>query len=146
MPSSFRSSISKALSIALATSFSLPGHAIDALSTDAKPAAQVKRPPQYVILAYDGSYTNSTWQHTRNFSKEKKRAGIDTRFTYFINPVYLLDQSNKDFYTAPGKRVIRKNGVKVAVPNVGSAIGYGDNSEDIATRINQMNAAHTRRP
>lgn len=93
-------------------------------------AQSVARPPQYVLLAFDGSYRNSTWQYLRNFTKDKKAQGIDTRFTFFINPVYLLD---------------RETGMRVYQPpggHRGSAIGWGDNAPDISARIDQMNAAH----
>lgn len=91
----------------------------------------VERPPQYVIFAFDGSYTNSVWQYSRDFSKQQKSRGIDTYFTFFINPVYLLTEApaSKSAYKAPGG-------------NRGSAIGWGDNNADVSERVDQMNAAH----
>lgn len=110
--------------------------------------AQVARPPQFVLLAYDGSYNNSVWQSSRQYSQVKRNAGVDTRFTYFINPVYLLAKcpasatncvapsyTRSDYYQAPGFT----GGVK----NVGSAIGWGDDAKDISTRIENMNAAYS---
>lgn len=92
-------------------------------------AQTVERPPQYVMLAFDGSYRNSMWQYLRSYTQKNRDAGTDVRFTFFINPVYLLERST---------------GLKVYQPphgNKGSAIGWGDNRDDIMTRINNMNGA-----
>lgn len=91
-------------------------------------AEQVERPPQFVIFAFDGSYTNEVWKYSRDFTKRQKQYGIDNRFTFFINPVYLVKPERKSVYTAPtGYR--------------GSAIGWGDDNQDIAERIDEMNEA-----
>lgn len=103
-------------------------------------AQTVERPPQYVLLAFDGSYRNSTWQYLRKFTKEHKNQGIDVRFTFFINPVYLLDRtSNKIYNSQTGKY---DNVYNPPGGNHGSAIGWGDNTADITERIDNMNGAY----
>lgn len=89
---------------------------------------KTERPPQYVIFAFDGSYTNEVWQYSRDFTKKQANKNIDTRFSFFINPVYLVTPENKSIYKAPGKYR-------------GSAIGWGDDKQDVAARIDQMNEA-----
>lgn len=89
----------------------------------------VERPPQFIAFAFDGSYNNDVWQYSRDYSKFKKNLGIDTRFTFFINPVYLLTPATKSVYKAPGG-------------NRGSAIGWGDDNADVSERIDQMNEAY----
>ncbi|WP_413944187.1 hypothetical protein [Bdellovibrio sp. HCB-162] len=89
----------------------------------------VERPPQFVAFAFDGSYNNEIWQYSRDFTKHKKSEGVDTHFTFFINPVYLLTPATKSIYKAPGG-------------NRGSAIGWGDDNPDVSERVNQMNDAY----
>lgn len=105
-------------------------------------AKTVERPPQFVMFAFDGSYNNDVWQYSRDFSKLKKDHGIDTRFTFFINPVYFLSPENKTAYSPPGYRLEARNGDTVKVRNRGSAIGWGDDQRDISDRIDHMNEAY----
>lgn len=94
---------------------------------------QVERPTQFVLLAFDGSYNNEVWEHSRAFSlKQKEELGEQkaAHFTYFINPVYLMTRANgAKYYRAPGKKMGQSN------------IGWGDNDIDIETRIEHMNDA-----
>ena len=120
-----------------------------AASGRAPAAATGERPPQYILLAYDGSYRNTTWQKIRDFTKSRKRQGTDVRFTFFINPVYMLhkgdarNEGTSDLYEAPGYRKVTKpSGETVMVKNKGSAIGWGNDAQDIAERIEQMTSAH----
>ncbi len=102
--------------------------------------ASVTRPPQYVLLAFDGSYRNSTWQYLRKFTKDQKSNGVDVRFTFFINPVYLLDRTSYKIYNPKTKQM--DNVYNPPGGNHGSAIGWGDNQDDISTRIDNMNGAY----
>ena len=90
------------------------------------------RPIQYVALAFDGSYRNSTWNYLRKFTKDQKaKNNVDVHFTFFMNPVYILERSI---------------GLQVYHPphgNHGSAIGWGDNQADIAERIDNLNGAYS---
>ncbi|KYG62490.1 hypothetical protein AZI86_16795 [Bdellovibrio bacteriovorus] len=93
----------------------------------------IERPPQFVLLAFDGSYNNDVWQYSRDFSKSyKAKTGADVKFTFFINPSYLLTEewSSKRHYHAPHKE-------KAGTSN----IGWGDNNKDVALRVDQMNEA-----
>lgn len=90
---------------------------------------KVERPPQFVLFAFDGSYNNDIWQYSRDYTKHQKQYNVDTRFTFFINPVYLLTPSTKSYYKAPAG-------------NRGSAIGWGDDNRDVSLRLDQMNDAY----
>lgn len=86
----------------------------------------VQRPPQFVLLAFDGSYNNAFWGESREFAKRN-----NLKFTYFINPVYYVARPNHTrVYNAPGKGAGQ------------SAIGWGDNSADIAQRLEHTAMAH----
>lgn len=90
-----------------------------------------KRPPQYVLLAFDGAQSLDAWKKSRNFAQEMEDKGIDLHFTYFISAVYFVSRDNRKLYNAPaGKGVGR------------SAIGWGGKPEDIALRLDQVNLAY----
>jgi peptidoglycan/xylan/chitin deacetylase (PgdA/CDA1 family) len=115
----------------IAAPISLAPRAIPAVESLARNPGQVARPQQYVLLAFDGSYRDSTWKYLRKFTKDQKaQNSVDVHFTFFLNPVYLLERSL---------------GLQVYHPphgNHGSAIGWGDNQADIAQRLDNMNGAY----
>ena len=39
------------------------------------------KPPQYVLLAFDGSYNNDFWAESRKFAKDQEAAGVKLRVT-----------------------------------------------------------------
>lgn len=100
-----------------------------------KPQA-VERPPQFVLLAFDGSKANDFWKESVDFAdtvnthNEAKNNLV--RFTYFVNPVYYLDKTFKDIYTTPmlNKPV--------------SCIGWEDNKARIPLRVELTNQAFLR--
>lgn len=92
--------------------------------------AQVDRPPQYVLLAFDGSSSIAMWKATRDFATRSKLQGAPAQFTYFISGVYYVSQANKSKYIEP----TRGAGV--------SAIGWGGSSADLLARYDQTNLAH----
>jgi peptidoglycan/xylan/chitin deacetylase (PgdA/CDA1 family) len=90
---------------------------------------QVERPPQYVLLAFDGSYRDSIWKYLRKFSKDHAQENTDVRFTFFISSVYLMERAAGLQYYHP------------AGGHKGSAIGWGDDRADINNRIDNINGA-----
>lgn len=91
-----------------------------------------QKPPQYVLLAFDGSYANAFWQESRDFAKEAARAGKPLKFTYFINASYYIpreDRRGNQLYSPPKHN------------RGASAIGWGDDDADVAKRIAHTNAA-----
>jgi peptidoglycan/xylan/chitin deacetylase (PgdA/CDA1 family) len=88
-------------------------------------------PPQFVLLAFDGSQSLDAWQRSRQFAKDMEKKGIFVRFTYFISGVYFVTEDNRKMYNAPaGKGVGR------------SAIGWAKSADDIAKRLEQVNLAY----
>jgi peptidoglycan/xylan/chitin deacetylase (PgdA/CDA1 family) len=89
-------------------------------------ADQPARPPQYVIMAFDGSYSLSMWQETLDYSKT-----IPLKFTYFISGPYFLLEKNKLLYTEPTKGPGK------------SAIGWGGSVKaNIQKRVDFVNLAY----
>lgn len=93
-----------------------------ALAAGMPAKAQTSRPPQYVLLAFDGSKENAMWEETRRFSK-----AANAKLTYFISGVYFLTEENKMQYHAPaGKGQGR------------SDIGFGGSRADLERRLDEV--------
>lgn len=91
---------------------------------------KVDRPPQFVLLAFDGSRENAFWAESRSFAKNlESQLNKPVKFTYFISGVYWLTDSNKDLYQGPRRKAGR------------SDIGFGDEKKDVLERINHLNDA-----
>lgn len=58
--------------------------------------AKVPTPPQFVMLAFDGSKNVDFWKASRRFAAD---AGV--RFTYFMSGVYFLLDRDKNDYVEP---------------------------------------------
>lgn len=99
-------------------------------------AQSIDRPPQFVLLAFDGSLNLNFWEESRKFARdfraETRAAGEEREldFTYFISGVYFIPDTNKSTYDAP------KNG------RGRSAIGWGGDETSIRARYAQLQAAH----
>ena len=92
---------------------------------------RVDRPPQFVLLAFDGSLNQDMWQETRAWSQNLKKKGADMRLTYFISGVYFVMPRYKAVYNGPRHGVGR------------SDIGWGkDDPRDISNRVDQTNLAY----
>ncbi len=84
------------------------------------------RPPQYVLIAYDGSLNIDVWKETLAFAKKN-----NIKYTYFISGVYFLLDSNHMDYVEPTKGPGH------------SAIGFaGDSKSDLIARVNYVNQAY----
>lgn len=94
--------------------------------------AQVQRPPQFVLMSFDGSASYDMWQSTRQFSKELESDGIHAKFTYFISGVYYVSSVNRSTYKSPGAHMGQP----------GSAIGWGKDNKDLIGRIDHTNSAY----
>ena len=99
---------------------------LGALSPLAQAAA---KPPQYVVLAFDGSKSLDMWNATRDFARSETAAGRPLKFTYFVNAVYYLADQNKAKYHGPHVSAGR------------SAIGFGGSTNDVLARFDQTNLA-----
>lgn len=120
---------SKVLGVSLVLGFFCAGG--EALAQTVGGAGGVERPPQFVLLAFDGSSSIPMWQETRRFAAEAKRAGKPVKFTYFISGVYYIGSADRRKYFEP----TRGSGV--------SAIGWGGGASDLLARYDETNLAAT---
>ncbi|MAV91271.1 MAG: polysaccharide deacetylase [Bdellovibrionaceae bacterium] len=90
-------------------------------SAERNPSSLVERPPQFVLLAFDGSKSLNMWENTRAFAKV-----ANAKFTYFISGVYFLESSVRSEYKGPGHKRGR------------SDIGFGNDLEDVRERLQQI--------
>jgi peptidoglycan/xylan/chitin deacetylase (PgdA/CDA1 family) len=89
-------------------------------------AAPVPRPPQYVLLAFDGSLNLDMWNETLIFAKKNK-----VKLSYFLSGVYFLLDSNRLDYTEPSKGPGH------------SAIGFaGGSINNLVNRVSFVNKAY----
>ena len=98
-------------------------------ATSSTPSGDI--PPQFVLLAFDGSKSIRMWKNSRAFAKEIEGGGGKLHFTYFVSAAYLLTPESASKYqgpyNSPGK----------------SLIGFADSTNDVASRLDQINAAHS---
>lgn len=115
--------------------------AADAAGTAADQAAETKtalivqRPPQFVLLSFDGSYKLDMWQRTR-----ERFHAAGAKLTYFVSGVYFFpggDTGDQASYTRhrPYRALYR---APRHTPG-DSAIGYGNDVDDVAARIAKVN-------
>ena len=97
--------------------------------SEVTPTKKPEKPPQFVILSFDGSESIAMWEATRKFSKEMKQENKPVGFTYFVSGVYFLSDKNKNEYQGPGQK-----------PGV-SKIGFSRTEAEIPKRIEEMNLA-----
>lgn len=89
-------------------------------------AVPVARPPQYVLLAFDGSLNLDMWNETLTFAKKNK-----VKLSYFLSGVYFLLDSNRLDYIEPSKGFGK------------SAIGFaGDSITNLVNRVAYVNKAY----
>src|SRR5262245_49952572 len=84
-----------------------------------------QRPPQFVLLAFDGSLNNAFCDESRAFAKDAK-----VKFTYFISGTYFIPNAQKRQYVGPHGH------------GPGSSeIGFGGDLGSIALRFKNVQAA-----
>ncbi len=91
-----------------------------------------QKPPQFVLLAFDGSKSNAFWAESRAFAKSVKTPDGKqaVHFTYFVNPSYYMPDSTKMRYCPPEHSSCGK-----------SDIGFGGTEADVTARIEQTRLA-----
>lgn len=108
---------------------------VHATSTDSSDKADsvtiesLRKRPQFVVLAFDGSRSLQMWEKTLDFADQMKAKGFPIHYTYFLNAVYFLDPAHQKLYQAPGQ--------KAGVSNIGFAFG----KSDTLARIKEVNRA-----
>ena len=83
-----------------------------------KPPKRLARPPQFVVVSFDGAGGATLWRYWRSVAKR-----AHAHFSFFVSGVYLLDWARHDRYLPP------------AEPSGYSAIGFApDRAWAAATR------------
>lgn len=83
-----------------------------------------EKPPQFVVLSFDGACKHELWQHYLQLARDN-----DAHFTFFLSGLCLLPDAKRTLYRPPGK------------PIGYSAIGFGQASL-IPQRIRDITQAY----
>jgi peptidoglycan/xylan/chitin deacetylase (PgdA/CDA1 family) len=102
------------------------------LSTVQVQGAEMARPPQFVMLAFDNCTELTRWQDLTDFSNEMDRAGKHVRFTFFVSGINYIEDADRAVYQGPGAR----RGY--------SPINFGGSAEDVHRRIGYINALYAK--
>jgi hypothetical protein len=101
------------------------------IAAHAKPAhADVERPPQFVVMAFDNCTELERWQELRDFAGEMNRDGDRLHFTFFVSGINFLADASRNIYEGPRQR----RGT--------SRINFGGTRDDIRRRVDYVNALH----
>jgi peptidoglycan/xylan/chitin deacetylase (PgdA/CDA1 family) len=85
-----------------------------------------RRPPQFVMISFDGSGDPALWRHWRAVGR---RTGA--RFTFFVSGVYLLDRADARLYRPPHH-------------SPGSSdIGFSASRADVRALVHQINLGYS---
>src|SRR5438128_3065344 len=84
-----------------------------------------QRPPQFVMISFDGSGDPVLWKHWRAVGR---RTGA--RFSFFLSGVYLLDRAHARAYHPPRHR-----------PG-SSDIGFSDSPADVRALVRQIDLGY----
>ncbi len=88
-------------------------------------AQSAARPPQFVLLAFDGSLNLAFWEESRAFARDS-----GAKYTYFMSGTYFLPDAKKATYHGPHH-------------SAGSSdIGFGGPAANIELRLQQVRQAH----
>jgi hypothetical protein len=99
-------------------------------------ALQAKAPPQYVLLAFDGSLNTAFWEESLAFAKATTDAGKPMKFTYFISGTYFIPDALKADHA---KGYLAPHGLGWGK----SAIGWGGTADVIKGRVDWVDRAAT---
>lgn len=83
-----------------------------------------QRPPQFVIVSFDGAGSHQKWDYWRRVADESH-----ARLTGFLSGVYLVDGAHRTAYRGPGHRPGR------------NSLGYWFSPQDVRTLIGDLNLA-----
>jgi peptidoglycan/xylan/chitin deacetylase (PgdA/CDA1 family) len=90
--------------------------------------AEVERPPQFVVMAFDNCTELERWQELSDFAAEMNRDGERVHFTFFVSGVNLVADASRLLYEGPRQR----RGY--------SSINFGGSAEDVRKRVDFINA------
>jgi hypothetical protein len=82
------------------------------------------KPPQYVIISFDGAHDIAQWQRSRALA-----ARTGAHFTYFLSCVFLLSPETRRDYRAPGKSAGKSN------------VGFAQSKQEVVERLREIRFA-----
>lgn len=85
-----------------------------------------EKPPQFVVLSFDGAGSVDRWQYYRNLAKD-----TGAGFTYFLGGTYALPNDKKNLYHPPNWPVGH------------SDVGFGGDAAEVRARMAQVGAAYS---
>jgi len=92
--------------------------------------AEVERPPQFVVMAFDNCTELERWRDLTEFAAEMNRGGERVHFTFFVSGTNLIADASRMLYQGPRQR----RGY--------SSINFGGSVGDVAKRVEFINALH----
>ncbi len=63
-------------------------------------ANQIERPPQFVLISFDGSYSDQFWKESFHLADQ-----THSKFSYFVSGVYFIERKDKTMYQGPGHAI-----------------------------------------
>lgn len=100
------------------------------IATATPAAAEVERPPQFVVMAFDNCTELERWRDLIEFAADMNRGGERVHFTFFVSGTNLIADASRMLYQGPRHR----RGY--------SSINFGGSADDIAKRVEFIDALH----
>src|ERR1700743_2655860 len=94
--------------------------------------AEIERPPQFVMLAFDNCTELERWRDLADFSAEMNRDRERIHFTFFVSGINFIEDANRGVYQGPGSR----RGY--------SRINFGGSADDVRERVDYVNVLAAR--
>ena len=88
-------------------------------------ATASERPPQLILVSFDGAHDNALWDRARRIGAE-----TGARFTFFLSCTFLMSRSDRAAYQGPHQ----KRGY--------SATGFAQSDREVQIRLNHVWQAH----
>lgn len=92
-----------------------------------KKLAPGQKPPQFIVLSFDGAGWHEKWQYWHSIADR-----VPLRFTGFLTGLYLLDEQHKDAYQGPGHAAGH------------SSLGSWNTAAEVAQEVRDLNDAYRR--
>ena len=94
--------------------------------------ADVERPPQFVMLAFDNCTELERWKDLSGFSAAMNQNGDRVHFTFFVSGINFIEDADRNVYQGPGQR----RGY--------SRINFGGSAEDVCASASSTSPRSTR--
>ena len=92
--------------------------------------AEVVRPPQFVVMAFDNCTELDRWQELTDFAAQMNQDGDRLHFTFFVSGINYLADTSRNVYEGPHQR------------RGASRINFGGSPDDIRRRVQYVNELH----